>query len=426
MISKYKRKQFSQDTSYTVVIDKKFKTNSWKIKFIASLDEIDSPALSLAASVLSSCNSEEKTMPMLNSKLNDLYGADLFSSVSKRGDMFIMTVGISLIDDAYALENEKLSEEAVKLLVKTIFSPYITDGGFDKEIFEIEKRDLTDSILAKINDKRRYLFTKSMMEIFKGEPASKPLYGTVENAEKLTPQAVYKAYCDFLNKSIKEIYFEGTNNYPESENILKKAFSENSSDKQTEKLCFDSKPNFKEKTSVVKEELNVSQSKFLIALKNKSYDKYTMRMLSAILGGIPSSKLFSNVREKQSLCYYCTSSYNSAKSTLLIDCGVDLGKEQAAIDAVMQQIEEIKKGNITDEEMNAAILAFDNSLKSVGDVQGSYTSWYFECFCSGEFIQPDVSSERYHNITKEMVKNAASDLVEDTVYIICQNEKEML
>lgn len=422
MVLEYKRKKFSADTSYTIVVDKKFKTNLWKIKFAADLSKIDSPAVALAASIISSCNCEENTMALLNSKLSNLYGADLFSSVSKRGDVFIMTVGISIIDDSYALENEKLSKEAVSLLIKSIFSPNIEDNGFDSDIFNIEKNDLIDSILANINDKRKYLYLKSYEEIFKGESSALSIYGSLENAKLITPEQAYKAYIEFINNSVKEIFFEGINEYPETEDMLKNVFSDLSEIKYD--LKFESDVILKEKRSDIIEKLNVSQSKFLLAFKNKSYDKYTMRMLSAILGGLPSSKLFTNVREKQSLCYYCTSSYVTAKNTLIIDCGVDTSKEKAAIDAVLFQLDEIRKGNITQEEIDAALLSFDNSLKSVGDVHGSYSAWYFENFCSGEFVLPDVSSSRYHSVTAEMIQKAANALTEDTLYIIESNEKE--
>jgi predicted Zn-dependent peptidase len=415
MISCYKRISLSPDTTYTVITDEKFKTNTWKVRFYIPIDKINPSAVSIASDIIVSCNSEYRTMSDIYSKLNTLYGADIYSSTAKRGDILSVTVSANTIDEAFALNNEKLNIETVNLLLDCIFSPYVKDGKFDEEIFEIKKRDLLDSILSEINDKRKYIFLKANEHIYKNEPAGIFLYGSYEDAQKITAKEALDTWNYLLENSAKEIYFVGPKQIENIDEIIQKAFS---SDSKNKNIIFNTPSPAKSEPIEVTEELDVSQSKIVMAYKSDNQDRYSMRLMNMILGGLPSSKLFRNVREKQSLCYYCQSSYSVSKQTLLIDCGVEKDNIEKAKQAISEQIKAIQSGDISESEINSALISIDNSLKGHGDVPSSYTNWYSECFCMNDYITPEESMKRYHEITKDMICKASLSLKPDTVYIL--------
>ena len=146
--------------------------------------------------------------------------------------------------------------------------------------------------------------------------------------------------------------------------------------------------------------------------------------MNTILGGSPVSKLFANVREKMSLCYYCASSFAGSKNTLIIDSGIENENIEKAEKAINEQFEQIKSGNISDEEMENAVLSLVNSIKGIGDTPASYISWYFRTMCRGKIIDPDEEIKQIKLVSKEQVIECAKSFVPDTVYVMTGNEEE--
>lgn len=418
MVSSFKRNKINSDTYYTVITDKKFKTNSWRINFCINLEKADCAAVSIASNVISSCNAKNKTMAEVNSLLDRLYDADLFSSVSKRGDVLVVTVGASSISSKYALGNEDLEKETAELLLNSIFMPNTEDGGFEKNIFEIKKRDLIDAINSEINDKRRYAFVKAGKLIYENEPAAKPLYGTIEEAEKIDAKKCLEEWNKLIANSSKEIFFVGSEELPQTDEMIVSRFME--VEEKNAKPVFNSPSICKKTPAESSDKMDVAQSKIVMAFKTDSDDddQYVMRLFSLIFGGLPSSRLFKNIREKQSLCYYCQSSYNYPKQTLIVDCGVESCNIEKAKEAVLLELEEIKESGISDSELKTALIYMENSLKGCGDVPSSYINWYFERICSGSILSPWQSAEEYKRVTKEQLHSAAKSLKLDTFYCI--------
>ena len=129
-----------------------------------------------------------------------------------------------------------------------------------------------------------------------------------------------------------------------------------------------------------------------------------------------------NVREKLSLCYYCASRLVPPKGALMVDCGVERGNIENAKDEIIRQLDEVRKGNITDEELSSAMLTLDNALTQIGDTPSSYSSWYFERFCDGRILTPAEEFVEYQNVTKARIIQAANSLVLDSIYIMYDKE----
>ncbi len=178
----------------------------------------------------------------------------------------------------------------------------------------------------------------------------------------------------------------------------------------------------KDKTEEVTERLTVNQSKLVLGFKSHCDDDAALVLLQKIFGGTTSSKLFQNVREKMSLCYYCSAARNDLKGIMLVNSGVENENIEKTKNAVIDQLEEIKNGNFTDEDINFAEMAIKNDFKSVADSAGNVSNWYFDCIRKNDIITPEEKLERYLGVSKKRIIAAAKSMVLDSVYVLTGNE----
>ncbi|MGN0620822.1 MAG: EF-P 5-aminopentanol modification-associated protein YfmF [Porcipelethomonas sp.] len=412
----YSRKNIADGIGYSTIIDPKFKTNKIQIMFITELKEETASDNAMAIGIISSSNSKYKNLSVLSDRLNELYGANISDSTTKQGDIQRLSISVSAIDDRYALENENISSEILEILMDCIFSPNASDGKFADEPFNFRKKDLLDTIDSEINNKRSYAVIRAGKEAYKGENSQNSPYGTREDAEAVTPASAYEAYKNLLKTAQIEIFFAG----PESNDFVERTITKRFTDIERKPLNyrFISPSPLKNKVSRIEEKLDVKQCKMVMAFKTNCNDEYVMKFVNTILGATAISKLFINVREKKSLCYYCSSGYNPLKQTMFIDCGIEEKNIAEAEKEIMNQIDEMKKGNITDEEINHALLSLKNSLKGIGDTLSSYIGWYFGGYIKNQIIEPAEAIEKYSAVTKQQLIDAAKTLELDTVYVM--------
>lgn len=419
---KYNRSELAGNIGFSSVIDSKFKTSSLSVRFITRLSSDKAADYAVGAGVLTSSNSKYKTFAELNKKLSSLYGAALSSSAKKRGDLQILSINSSWINSRYAIDGEDMDAEMLDIICGCIFSPNAVDGKFDKEAFDITKKDLLDKIESEINNKRGYALSRASELAFRGEPAENSCYGTKETALQVTEESAYRAYAEMLRTAQIEIFYIA----PEENSAVEERFRA-----ELARLERDSCVNEFRSISPLKcepvtesEELPVGQCKMVMSFKTDSDDRYAVKMLSTVFGETPVSKLFMNVREKLSLCYYCASRFVSSKGALMVDSGVERANLDKAKEEILRQLDEIRNGNISDEELSSAMLSIDNSLTAVGDTPSSYISWYFERFCDNSIVTPQEQLELYRAVTKERIVKAAQSVKLDSVYIMLNKEAE--
>lgn len=417
----YSREQISDSIGFTRIIDSKFKTNTINLKLFSELKEDTASINSIVAGIIGSSNGKYKNLTELTAKLNSLYGTDIGVSITKRGDVQVMAISISSIDNNYTLDGEDITSEVLDIYLDCLFSPYIENGGFGQEVFTFRKKDLLDSIDSEINNKRSYAILQAHKHIFEGEPSASSSYGTRKTAENITPIMAYEAYKEIIKTSKIEVYYVGANENPLIKEKLTDVFLK--LDRNPQNIVLNNNSPIKKEVKEVVEKLDVSQSKMVMAFKTDYTDLYAIKLMSTLLGETPFSKLFANVREKLSLCYYCASGFNDSKGTLMIDSGVENVNVDKARVEILNQIDDIRKGNFTDEEMNNSILSILNSLKGVGDTPSSLVNWYFSRFCRGEIISPDEEISRIKAVTREQIIEAANSFKLDTVYVMRGEEE---
>lgn len=422
MSNLYSRDKLADGISFTSVVDSKFKTNTIRIKIMTKLNSETASANALALGIIASANSEYTSQTELAAKMNSLYGGSLFADVGKTGDIQVLTLGASVINNKYTFDGEDITGEMLDIIECCLFRPDVHDGSFNEKEFRHRKQDLLDSIDTEINNKRGYAILRAQQTIFRDEPSAYSSYGTRETAEKLNPQNVYSAYCELLKTAAVEIYYVSDMENNELKERFRKLFA--GIERSFCDVQLKNPSPVKEKSERVTDRLDVNQMKMVMAYKTDYEEIYPIIVMNTILGSSPVSKLFANVREKMSLCYYCASTFVASKNTLMIDSGIEKENFEKAEKAINEQFEEIKRGNFTDDEINNAVLSILNSIKGVGDTPSSYISWYFKCLCRGEIIEPDEEAERIKSVTRQQIIDCANSFRADTVYIMTGIEEE--
>lgn len=418
----YKRTELGSNIGFTSVVDGKFNTCSIRITMITPMSIDTASEYAVANNIISDVNSKLNTIAAMNERLSELYGAGLASSVSNRGDMQILSVSASWLCNRFAIDGEDITGEMLEIITDCIFSPFADENGFNEDIFRLSKKEILDVIDSTFNNKREYTLIKAREIAYKDEPAQFSGYGTRETVEAVTAQSAYKAYKNLLKTAQIEICFVS----PEEEERVQEVFREKFSavERNSRSHVFYSPSPVKSEPVLVQEEYDVRQAKIALNFKYDTDDVDAVHLMCIILGGTPVSKLFMNVREKLSLCYYCTCRMSEFKCSITVDCGVERANIEKATAEISNQLEEIRKGNISDEELQSALLALENSYTSFGDTHDSYFSWYFGCFCRNEYISPQEHFERLLAVTKERIAAAAANVKPDSTYHMLNKEAE--
>lgn len=426
----YQRKQLAEGLFSTTVIDEKFKSNQIRVRFLTPLSQETAAEQALAIGMLSMCSKQYPTLAALSARRAELYGTGLGSDITRSGDLQVLSLSVSAIDSRYALEGEDVNALALELLLGCLFEPSAENGAFEESMFRIRKKDLVDTILAEINNKRGYAISQARKLMFEGEDAACAAYGELKEAEAVTPQSAYQAYRRLLEEAQVELYFVGGSKQPEAERKLAEAFSRIRRAPKAVEFFLPSP--CKAEVRRAAERLDVEQSKLVLALKYDYDNPFIFKLMNTILGGGSTvSKLFVNVREKMSLCYYCASSIAVTKRTLLIDSGIALEKAEIAEQAILDQIRAIGDGDFSDEDLENAVRTICDDIGAVGDTPSSWVGWCFDRMVLNDPVMPQemiarlkaaISPENLDETRSEIIK-AAQSLKLDTVYLMQQREE---
>lgn len=418
-------KNIAQGVDLISVPASRFKTNEIAVSFALPLDAEKVSANALTVGMLSRKSREYPDMKSLNKRLAELYGAALSASVSKVGECQVLKLGVTALDDRFSLDGESIAFECVKLLTSLIFHPrFDENGSFYEDDVASEKRILIEKIGAEMNEKRVYVLRKAEELMFANEPYGINKYGTVSQVEGLTADDALNAWKNILSSSRVLVTVVGNSDFDKISQHLTECFA-------GVERNFKPLPSavFVPECNSVKERLeriDVKQGKlvlgFRVNLKPDDSLAPAMRTFCDVFGGGPYSKLFANVREKMSLCYYCSARYTRLKSYIMIQCGCNEENMDKAVNEILNQLEEIKKGNF-DEELASSRLALKDALLSVNDAPEMMENWYSNQLTDSIVKSPEMSVEENNSVTKEQVQKCATLLTLDTVYKLT-SEKE--
>ncbi len=353
--------------------------------------------------------------------LENMYGAKFSAGIAKRGDDHLMCFDFESISDKYAPSGEKLTSGIAKLMMSLVFD---TLDEFDRDSFEQERTNSITKIENIINDKRIYANYRCQEEMAKGDCFEVPRLGYADQMRKLSRDELYSYYKEIITSSPIDIYICGETDILEVEREIRAAINGYEFRK-----CEMPKSRILKKSSPVNnvtERLNVTQGKlsmgFLTGINPSDEDYFALTVANAIFGGGAQSKLFNNVREKLSLAYYAGSFIDKCKGFMMVNAGIEFENFQKAYDEIMVQFEEMKKGNITDLELESSKGFLINSLTSCYDDQHALISFHLNEKIGQTFADIDQCIERIKRITKEDAAKAMSGVKLDTVYFLAGKE----
>ena len=413
--------EIGKGINYYSFVDEKFKFNSLTINLIVPLKEKSAARNAIVASILRQSSNKYRTNIELGKKLRSLYGADFFSDLKRAGNRQIISFGIEVLDDCFALEKENLFEESAKFLFEILFNPKIENGNFLKEDFEIERKDIINAVKSTYSDKKQYAFKEAFKTLFHEKSFAVEKFGSLKALEEIEVKELFKAYLELLNGCEIFISFVGHTEKKEFLNEIFKKFSYFKKDgflkiKEQEQYVFEQ---FKEK-----EELDVlTQAKLVVAFakkeKTESFeDEIAVELMNYLFGGVPTSLLFSNVREKQSLCYYCRSIYNSFLGVVFVESGVEPQNVEKAYRAIVEQMELIKKGEFSEEEIEGVKFTLEGVYERVFDSEERIAEYVLERFLKGERFEPEERLEKIKNITKQKIKKKKKNFKPTLKYVL--------
>ena len=418
-------KKISEAVDLLCVPASRFKTNEISVNIAMPLKKETAADFALAISAVSRKGKAYPDMTALNVKKDKLYGATLTANIQKVGELQVMKLGVTSLDDRFAFDSESISVSCLELLLSLLFEPLFDENSmFREEDLNSEKRVLLEKIAAEENDKRIYAVRRMEEIMFDGEPYGTNRFGSVESINAATPKSVTDAWKTMLSKGKILVTVVGNIDMPAAEKIIKERFS--SVERNYEPL---SKTVFvpkADKVNEVCEKENIQQGKlvlgFRVDMKPDDERAAAMRSFCDAFGGGPYSKLFANVREKMSLCYYCSARYVRQKSYIYIQCGCEEENMQKAVDEIMNQLEEMKKGNCSS-ELDSSKIALGDLLRSVSDMPTGIEAWYSSRIADESFISPDQSAEQNNSVTLEDVVSCAKLLSLDTVYKLVSDKE---
>lgn len=417
------QKEILPRVSLTAVHTDKFKSSYMSVQFLASLGEETAALNALVPMVLRRGTERYGDMEHLSAALDDLYGGTVEPAIRKKGDKQCVGFAASFLDDAYTPDGGRLLEKAAELLGELLLHP-ATDkrGGFIPAYVEGERANLVDRIRAQINDKRQYARDR-LMELMTGEPDR---LGDEAHAAAITGEALWKQY-ELLFANPIHIYYSGSAPFERVEEAFRRALSDLPQMSVGTMSWTDvlKTPDGELTPQNHEEAMDVTQGKlglgFACGVRLTDADYPAMHILNALYGATTTSKLFLNVREKLSLCYYANSQYDKFKGMMLVSSGVEFDKRTEAQDEILAQLDSCKQGKIEPWELEAAKRSAVSATLTMLDSQSRQEDfWLGQAVLPGD--DPEALVKRYEAVTMENVIAAAQKVRLHTTYFL--NAKE--
>lgn len=420
MPNNIKRFRIAENVFFSAVPGDKFKTNTISVRFITNLDKSTAALNNIAFSILAAACADYPTRIELSRKLTELYGASLSSSVSALGDYQILSMTCSCIDDAFTFDRYPVTDELTRILLCCIFSPVAKNGKFAEELFLQLRKETVEDIEAAINNKRSWAITRAVEIAYEGQPYAVHPLGTRNAALAATAADTFEAYKKVLDSARIEIIFCGCGDAEKISSRFAEAFSQ--CGRGGAEISFSPINISRGEVRRVSEPMDVNQCKLVMLYKTSSDDEYAAMLMNYILGATPFSKLFANVREKLSLCYYCSSRYNKYKNYMRVDSGVNPENLETAQKEINRQLEDIANGSFTDDEMNNALLSLLDTINGTNDTAHELIRWHFQSFIGKSAASLKEEAASFRAVTRERLIAAAKSFVLDTVYVMQTSE----
>ena len=399
--------------------DSRFKQGCLSLQLVRPMCREEASRNALLPAVLLRGTREYPDLRAITLRLDDLYGASVGTLVRRVGDYQTTGFYCGFMEDRFALEGDAILEPMLKFVGQLLLEPVLEDGCFREDFVQSEKRNLIASIESQLNDKRAYAMEQMIRTMCKGDSFGIPRLGEIADAQAVTPRDLYTHYQKILRESRVELVYVGSAPQEQVAALLKELFDR--IDRNYVNLPEQSPLRTGPESDTVRQ-MDVNQGKLCMGLVSditiRDAGFVPMQLLNHIFGGGMTSKLFMQIRERQSLCYAIGSGFHGSKGLMTVSAGIDSGMKEAVQRGVLAQLDACCRGEITPEELNAAKESLRSSLLSTQDSPGALEGYYATAALSGLPLTPDAYIRAVEAATLEQIVAAAKTLRPHTVFFL--------
>ncbi len=410
---------------YNIKSDR-FKTNTISIFFQDNLNENSAAMNALFPSVLRRGTQNLPTLKDINLYLEELYGAVFDCGIAKKGERQIIHFFFEYLSDKYANDENRNFEGALEFLLDIVYRPLLKEEAFHPEYVEQEKTNLKMLIQSRTNDKVQYSMDRCYELMCREEPFGLYEYGTLEQIEKITPEELYKHYRDKVATLPADIFITGQLEDSDIEFLKSKVGSIERG--VTKGLTAGIVKKYVDSVSFFEDRMEVTQGKLSLGFRTnitpKEDDYYALMVYSGILGGGMHSKLFQNVREKAGLAYYVFTGLEKFKGLMIIGSGIDIKQKERARELIMEQLEAIKDGRISDYEFESTLKSLETGIHSLKDSQLQVVDFNLSQLIAQTHDTFEGILSKIKRVTKKDVINVTKKIQLDTVYFLTSKDSE--
>ena len=419
----YKEEQIKEGIKLHCIKTEKFKTNLLSVFLTIPLSRENVTYNALIPAVLRRGTANLKSQEEISIELENMYGATFDCGVEKTGDNQILKFYLEMVNDEFLPNKAQTLDKGINLLFDIIFNPLVKNNQFEEEYVKTEKENIRKIIEAKIDNKDRYAFDRCIEEMYKNTTYGLYKYGYVEDLEKINNKNLYEKYEELIKTAKIDIFVSGNIN----ENEVVKDVNENCNMRKLQSrpdIHIISKVNSNNNSSSpksVEEKMEITKGKLVIGTDvnyNEENYKYKISLYNVILGEGATSKLFQNVRERESLAYTARSNYIRQKNNIYIRCGIEIQNYEKAVSVIKEQLEDMKNGKFTEEDIDNAKKYVIEGLRTTREEQDSEVSYYFGQEISGEHTSFEEYEEQIKKVSKEDIENVAKSININTIYFL--------
>ena len=403
-----------------VIPTKKFKTTQLLVRFRSPLSYETLNRRSLLAAVMENSCQKYHTPQMMNEALANMYGAIYSVDVSRQGTEHVFSLTLNFVNDSYLEEKTHILDDVFAFLEEVLFHPAVENDCFSPNIVQRERLHLMDYIQAAMEDKQDYATMRLQSLLFKDIAQAAPYYGTLKGIDEVKADELYREYKEMLMNARIDIVVVGD---VDERDILNRVTP----------LPFT--PRFTKDTTLfyhqegdedILEEIEtqpIVQSKLALGYTTDCYfgmpSYEALLVFNGLFGGFPHSKLFMNVREKESLAYYASSHIEPYRGMMLVQAGIEKENKEFVIQMIQEQLLALQQGDFSSATMKQTKSMLLNQYLSSFDGQRAMVEKGSRTL---RFPHIDLSEEAFSSrllaVTKEEVQHVARQVQLQCIYFL--------
>ena len=417
----YKKKEIKKGINLHSIKTDSFKTDLITVFITTPLTKENVTKNAILPMILRKGSKSLDNIEKINKALEKMYGAEFNCGIDKTGDNQVLKFYLEIIDNNYLPIKEDLLSKGINTLLEIVFEPVTENNAFKEEYIKSEKQKLQILLEGKKDNKTKYAYLRCQEEMYKGKPFGLYKYGYVEDIEKINKENLYEYYKKLLAECKIDIFVSGNIKEEKIEEIIKN--NANIQKLNERNPIYETKNNKEEQRDEkeIVEKADVTQGNLILGLsisEESKKEKYVAIVYNSILGGSATSKMFQIVREKHSLAYTAASSYLRHKNSIFIRCGIEIDNYQKTLNLIKEQIEDMKNGNFTEENIENGKKGIISMIKSIPDEQDTGITYYL----GQELSEYKMTFEEYEKeieaVTKEEIIDFAKKVSINTIYFL--------